>query len=206
MNTLGPRTQWPPNNWSKARVAVMTAISRNRSAVIAAISQTDIEEIEGRLTQIVIALKQRNVILLPGGTLERYLPKYAGDHYELTEAAKRKAVVEEIEEMARPMTPAELATYGDLYQAVCALPSKVSVDVERVLRDYLSRYIHDLQAAVVSNPTWLLDQVRAHLNTIQKATIKVFFVQELNRGPGKESSVLSLQSLKCLVRSKDWCA
>ena len=48
----------------------------------------------------------------------------------------------------------------------------------------------DLQAAVVNNPTWLLDQVQAHLNTIQRATIKVFSVQELNRGPYKEFSAV----------------
>jgi hypothetical protein len=191
LTDLGARAQWDGKAWSKGRMAVMTAISRNRSAVITAISQTDIEEIEGRLNQIVIALKQRNVILLPGGTLERYLPEYAGDHYKLTDDAKRKAVGAEIEEMAKGMTTTELATrYGDLYEAVCALPSKVSVDVEPVLRDYLSRYIHDLQAAVVSNPTWLLDQVQAHLNTTQRATIKVFSVQELKRGPHKEFSAV----------------
>jgi len=188
---LGPRTQWDGKLWSKARVSVMTAISRNRPAVISAVSQTDVEEIEGRLKQIVTALKQKNVILLPGGTLERYLPKYAGDHYKLTDDAKRQAVLAEIEEMAKPMTVAELeARYGDLYQAVCALPSMVSVDVERVLRDYLSHYIHDLQAAVVNNPTWLLDQVQAHLNTIQRATTKVFSVQELTRGQHKEFSAI----------------
>ncbi len=191
LTKLGPRAQWNGKDWSKARVSVMTAISRNRTAVIAAISQTDIEEIEGRLKQIVIALKQINVILLPGGTLERYLPKYVGDHYELTDDAKRKAVGEEIEEMSKAMTATELATrYGELYEAVCVLPSKVSVDVERVLRDYLSHYIHDLQAAVVSNPTWQFDQVQAHLNTIQRATTKVFSVQELNRGPHKEFSAV----------------
>lgn len=191
LRNLGPRAQWNGKGWSKARVSVMTAISRNRPAMIAAISQTDIEEIEGRLKQIVVALKQINVILLPGGTLERYLPKYAGDHYELTDDGKRTAVVEEIEEMAKAMTATELATrYGELYEAVCALPSKVGVDVERVLRGYLSHYIHDLQAAVVSNPTWRLDQVQAHLNTIQRATIKVFSVQELNRGPNKEFNAI----------------
>lgn len=191
LNGLGPRKQWNMKLWAKARVSVMTAISRNRSAVITAISQTEIEEIEGRLKQIMIALKQINVILLPGGTLERYLPKYVGDHYELTDDSKRKAVGEEIEEMAKAMTAAELAArYGKLYEAVCALPSKVGVDVERVLRDYLSHYIHDLQAAVVSNSTWRLDQVQAHLNTIQRATIKVFSVQELNRGPHKEFSAV----------------
>jgi hypothetical protein len=191
LSELGPRAQWNVKSWAKARVSVMTAISRNRSAVIAAIPQTDIEDIEGRLKQIVAALKQRNVILLPGGTLERYLPEYAGDHYELTDDAKRQAVAAEIEEMAKPMTAAELAAkYGELYEAVCALPSKVSVDVERVLRDYLSNYIHALQGAVVSNPTWLLDQVQTHLNTVQRAAIKVFSVQELNRGPDKEFSAV----------------
>jgi len=188
---LGLRAQWNGKSWSKARVAVMTAISRDRSAIIAAISQTAVEEIEGRLKQIVYALKQINIILLPGGTLERYLPKYAGDHYELTDDAKRKAVEEEITEMAKAMTATELATrYGELYEAVCALPSKVSVDVERVLRDYLSHYIHDLQTLIVNNPTWQLEQVQAQLNTIQRATIKVFSVHDLNRGQNKEFSVI----------------
>lgn len=191
LNGLGPRKQWNVQLWAKARVSVMTAISRNRSAVIAAIPQKNIEDIEGRLKQIVAALKQRNVILLSGGTLERYLPKYAGDHYELTDDAKRQAVAAEIEEMAKPMTAAELAAkYGELYEAVCALPSKVSVDVERVLRDYLSHYIHALQGAVVNNPTWSLDQVQAHLNTVQRSAIKVFSVQELNRELGKEFSAV----------------
>jgi len=190
-NKLGPKTQWVPKDWSKARVAVMTAISRNRSAVIEAISETEVEEIEGRLTRIVDTLRQRNIILLPGGTLERYLPKYSGDYYELTDEAKRKAVGDEIEEMAKTMTDAELAArYGELYNAVCALPSKMSVDVEQVLRDYLSRYIHDLQAAIVNNPTWQLDQIQAHLNTIQRSTVRVFSVQELKRGAHKQFDVI----------------
>jgi predicted ATPase len=191
LNKLGPRIHWNKKTWSKARVAVMTAISRERTAVIAATSQTNIEEIEGRLKQIVDALKQRNILLLPGGTLERYLPKYAGDHYELTNDAKRKAVKEEIEEMSKAMTATELAArYGDLYEAVRALPSKVSVDVEQVLRAYLSHYIHDLQAAIVNNPTWILTQLQAHLNIIQQSTAKVFSVQELNRESDRKFSAV----------------
>lgn len=93
--------------------------------------------------------------------------------------------------MAKPMTAVELADkYGDLYDAVCLLPSKVSVDVDRVLRDFLSHYIHDLQAAVVSNPAWLLDQVQAHLNTIHRAAAKVFSVRELKRGIHREFSAV----------------
>ena len=82
--------------------------------------------------------------------------------------------------------------YGDLYKAVCELPSKASVDVERVLRDYLSRYIHELQNAVVNNPTWGLEQVQAHLNTIQRAAKKVFSIQEITRGQHKEFNAVVL--------------
>jgi hypothetical protein len=139
----------------------------------------------------VAALKQRNINLLPGGTLERYLPKYIGDDYKLEDAAKRKAVGEEMEEMAKAMTASELASrYGELYEAVCALPSKGSVDVERILRNYLGDYIHDLQSTLVNHPTWPLGQIQAHLNTIQQATIKVFSIHELNRGSDKEFSVV----------------
>ena len=124
-------------------------------------SEADVADVEARVRQIVAALKQKNINLLPGGTIERYLPKYGGDHYDLSDEAKRHAVTAEIEEMAKPMAEADLSSrYGELYGAVCNLPSKMRVDVERVLRDYLSRYIHELQAAVTNNPTWQLGQVQ----------------------------------------------
>lgn len=188
---LGARSTWDGKRWARARVSLITAISRHTVDVAAITSQADVADVEARVRQIVAALKQRNVNLLPGGTLERYLPKYSGDHYELTDDAKRQAVTAEIEEMAEPITESDLASrYGELYDAVCNLPSKVSVDVERVLRDYLSRYIHELQAAVTNNPTWQLGQVQAHLGTIQRATTKVFSVKELTRGQHKEFSAI----------------
>jgi hypothetical protein len=191
LNGLGPRAQWNGTHWKKARVAVMTAISRDRTAVTAVTTPADVEEIEGRLRQIVAALKQRNVILLPGGTLERYLPKYTGDHYELTDEAKRQAVAAEIEEMSKPLAAADLANrYGGLYEAVCALPSKASVDVDKVLRNYLGQYIYDLQTTVVNNPTWQKDQVETHLKIMQQATTPVFSIRELNRGEHKQFSAV----------------
>ncbi|MCK4392292.1 AAA family ATPase, partial [Candidatus Bipolaricaulota bacterium] len=93
LNTLGPRKAWNGGKaWAKARVAVMTAISRNRDDLVQALSKTDVEEIEGRTNQIVAALRAKNVLLLPGGTLERYLPSYRGDPYDLADDAKRNAV------------------------------------------------------------------------------------------------------------------
>ena len=191
LNGLGPRAKWNGTHWKKARVAVMTAISRDRAAVTTITSPTDVEEIEGRLRQIVSALKQRNVILLQGGTIERYLPKYAGDHYELTDEAKKQAVGAEIEEMSKSLATPDLANrYGELYEAVCALPSKASVDVDKVLRNYLGRYIYDLQTTVVNNPAWQKEQVETHMKVMQQATIPVFSIREFVRGEHKQFSAV----------------
>jgi hypothetical protein len=197
LRKLGPRAGWDRKSLGKARISVMTAMSRHRADVSSATSEVDVADVEGRLGKIVTALKQRNVNLLPGGTLERYLPSYSGDHYDLSEEAKRDAVSAEIQEMVKPMTASDLsARYTQLYDAVCNLPSKVSVDVERVLRSYLSRYIHDLQAAVSSNPTWELAEVQRHLSRLQQATTKVFSVTELKRGKHKEfEAIISITQM-----------
>lgn len=186
-----PGIQWDKKNLAKARVSVMTAISRHRNDIVSTTTEPNIKDIEGRLCQIVAALKQKNVFLLPGGTIERYLPNYSGDHYKLDDGAKRNAVVSEIEEMAKKLSESELAVrYGELYNAVCCLPAKVSVDINPVLRNYLGYYIHDLQAAVVNNLTWELEQVRTHLNTVRPTTAKVFLVESLKRGKNKEFNAI----------------
>ena len=184
---LGNQKNWDKESWAKARVSMMTAISKYRSEVVATTSESNVSDVEGRMKQITTALKQKNVNLLPGGTLERYLPAYAGDDYELSDRGKRDAVDAEIEHLATSITETELAMrYGDLYQAVASLPAKMTVDVERVLRDYLSRYIHDLQKGVTSNLKWQKDELQGYLNNVQKATARLFSVAELVRGEHKE--------------------
>ncbi len=186
LGDLGP---WPWSNadLTKARTAVMTAISRYRDDVVAAVSAKTVTDIEGHLGQILAALRQKNVHVLPGGTIERYLPHYTGDLYELRDDAKRKAAMEELWELSSPMTEAELALrYGELYDIVRDLPSKDDVDVQPVLRKYLSSYIHELQQAVVNNPSWQLEQVRARLNTTQPAIARVFSIRDFERQQGNE--------------------
>jgi hypothetical protein len=194
LKSLGPRTNWDGKRWAKARVSVLTAMNRYPSAFVAATSPADVADIQGRLKQIVGALGAKNINLLPGGTLERYLPSYAGDAYELTDDAKRDAVAAEIEEMAKGLTEDQMSSrYGELFTAVTNLPSKVNVDVETVLRDYLSRYIHDLQVAIAGHPAWHLPQLQGHLSNVQKASARVFALQEFTRGPHKEfSAVISI--------------
>ena len=176
---LGNRQQWNKEQWAKARTAVMTAISLYEEDV-ASVSKEDVEEIKGRLTQIVKALKEKNIHLLPGGTIERYLPCYGGDDYKLAEHAKRQAVEDEIQELSKSLTEAELLSrYDELYDAVCNLPSKEDVDVNPVLHHYLSDYIHKLQQIIINNPDWNQDQIQDRLNTLQPSLNGVFLYSEV---------------------------
>ena len=179
---LGERDSWTHDEWSKARTATMTAISRHRTGIASVVSPHILEDIEGRLSQILIALREKNIHVLPGGTLERYLPSYRGDEYEITADAKRSAVRAEIAEMVSLSTDDALAQrYGDLYKAVCHLPSKRSVNIDAILRNYLSSYIHELQRVLVNHPDWSIEQIQQRLNMQQPAAKKVFAVSELER-------------------------
>jgi hypothetical protein len=94
-----------------------------------------------------------------------------------------------MEQMAQPMTDLELSSrYGDLYKAVCNLPCKPDVDVERVLKQYLGDYIHFFQSAVTNNPGSTIEEVKARLRSVQPATASVFSVTELNRPNDSEFS------------------
>ncbi len=190
LSDLGKRDQWDKGQWAKARTAVMTAISLYREDV-ESVSKEDVADIEGRLGQIIVALKEKNIHLLPGGTIERYLPSYKGDDYKLAEDTKQQAVSDEIQKLWGPMTEAELSSrYGELYDVVCDLPSKANVDVEGVLRIHLGRYIHELQTAAVTNLSWKADQLQQHLSTVQPSIAKVFSIQKFERNQDKQFSAV----------------
>ena len=145
------------------------------------------QDTHARLEQIVSALSTANVHLLPGGTIERYLPCYAGDHYRLSEDAKRQAINDELVQLRSVKTNSELsARYGDLYTVISRLPAAPNVDVDLVLRDYLGKYIYDVQTAIRENPTWHLDQLRDYLMVVQNGSADVFGIGSLNRLEGKQ--------------------
>ena len=184
LNGLGEKSQWKQEHWKKARTAVMTAISRHREDMVSSVSLPLIEDIEGRRTQILTALTAKNIHVLPGGTIERYLPSYNGNEYKLTPEAKVQAISAEIQEIPELSSEEELAErYGDLYTAVCALPSKDEVDLDAALANHLSRYIHELQRAVVENPNWQADQIGQRLRGIQPSWDGVFSIQDFASSP-----------------------
>ena len=173
---------WDSGKWGKARTAVMTAISRHREHMASVVSETAIADIEGRRNQVIGALEEKNIHVLPGGTLERYLPSYAGGEYQLNEHAKTSAVQAEVQNLANPATDCALAErYGDLYHAVRSLPSNPDVDVEPTIRNYLSDYIHELQKTAVNNPDWEGDQIQQRLTAMQPGTAGVFSLRRFER-------------------------
>ena len=76
--------------------------------------------------------------------------------------------------------------YGDLYNAVCCLPANPDVDVEPVVRNYLSDYIHNLQKAVVANPGWQHEEIQNHLNVSEPEIASVFSIRNFVRTGAKE--------------------
>ena len=106
------------------------------------------------------------------------------DEYRLSNEAKQKAVLAEIEEMSNLTTKDDLSNrYGELYDVVCTLPSKDKVDLDAALRNHLSRYIHEVQRAVVDNPNWQADQIRQRLSSIQPSWNGVFSIKDFTRTP-----------------------
>ena len=183
LNNFG-NLPWEPGKWARARTAVMTAISRYKEDMVS-ILEPEVANVEGRLQQIVKTLREKNIYLLPGGTIERYLPSYAGDDYQLDERAKREAVYAEIEKLSNPRTESELSSrYSDLFEAVCRLPSKANVELETTLRNYLGDYVHELQKAVVNNPEWGHEQIQQRLNALLPATTNVFSVRDYKSHQG----------------------
>jgi hypothetical protein len=197
LHGLGPRAEWQGKTHAKARVAVLTAISRFRAEVVDLVSPATVASIEGRLTQLIQVLRLKQVHLLGGGTLERYLPAYAGNPYALQDDQKRLAVAAELDYLSATHTDAELQSrYTDLFAVCSLLPAKVRVDVDTVLRGYLSKFIHELQSSLVANPLWGLPQLQNHLEYIQKNTSKVLTVTILTRtGPRQFHAQIKIASM-----------
>lgn len=173
----------------QARMAVMTAISRHREDILPTVSESMVKDIEGRRDKILNALNEKNIHVLAGGTIERYLPRYSGNEYKHSSDAKQNAIRNELAELSNLSSEEELSNrYGQLYDVVCNLPSKPEVDVEPVLRNHLIRYIIEFQIMVTDNPSWQQDRIQARLNEVLPPTVGVFSIQNFIRHEDKKFS------------------
>ena len=173
LSNLGKdRKKWGKEQLAKARVATMTVMSRNRDEVVSIAKRHRVEDIEGRWRKILTILSKKNIHVLPGGTIERYLPCFAGNLLDPKPEAKRNAVAAELKELQHICTSDDLTRektlshrYGELYRVVRQLPSRAQVDFEPVLRRHLSNYVHELQKIVEANPDWGYERIEGHLSS-----------------------------------------
>ena len=197
------RQQWEKDQLTKARVAVMTATGTYRDDVVSAAGRGAIEDIEGRWQRILLTLEEKNIHVLPGGTIERYLPCFAGDLLDPTPEAKRNAVEAELKELQRIQESVEADTetiladrYGELYAVVRRLPSKAQVEVDGVLRVHLSDYVHELQKVLKANPDWAVAQIERHMSAQPLATSGVVSLERLRRDEdGRFSATIRLSQM-----------
>ena len=206
------RTQWTQDRLAKARAGVMTAIGSYRDEVVAVAGRSAVEDIEGRWQLALKTLAEKNVHVLDGGPMERYLPCFGGDLFAPTADAKRNAVEGELEELQRirefaaSRRDAELASrYGGLYGVVDRLPAKTEVDLDGTLRTHLSDYVHDLQKTIEVNPGWTVQRIRAHMHGRPLAKSGVVSLDELRiDADGRFEATLVLpELLGCGLRTLD---
>jgi len=170
----------------RARVATLVKLARAPGTVATVTSETLVSDIQGRLRQIVAALRQVNVILLPGGALEHYLPSYTGDIYDLKDEAKRAAVENEISLLASGAAGNLKTRYRELLDSISLLPAKPPVDTDATLMAYLGDYVHDLQGLVLSHATWSATELNAHFDNASSALGKLFKISAFTRSGDSE--------------------
>ncbi|MET1413079.1 AAA family ATPase [Roseibium sp. HPY-6] len=175
----------------RQRVAVLIEMAADRDAIVALLTEPVVASIEGRLSQIRAALRTKNIFLLGGGALEHYLPSYSGERYDLTDSAKKVAVMDEVALLASGAIDDNLEDrYGELFQCIAALPAKPAVDTERVLRAYVGDYIHELQGIVVGKANWDKAQIEAHFTMAQSGIAKLITLEEFERRGEREFNAI----------------
>lgn len=197
------RKHWSKDQLAKARVAVMTAISLHRDDIKAAVSEAIVEEIIGRWNKILTTLKEKNIQILPGGTLERYLPSFKGNIYDPSPEAKRQAVEAELKQLRDIQEYSDVRRedclinrYEDLYSLVKELPSKAEVDFDTTLRRHISDYNHELQKVVNDNPAWCIDQIQTHMNQHPLQSCGVVSLSDFDRaGNNRFSATIYIRSI-----------
>lgn len=191
LTDLGVRKDWTPNKYAKGRVAVLSAISLFRPDLVSILGHIEVESVEGQLSQICAALQVCNVLLLPRGAIELYMPSYTGDSYKIPPEAKNSALSSEIQVLADGLTCENMQDrYGDLFNLICLLPSKPCVDVEAVLKEYLGNYIHELQGVIVENQSWGIDELRVVMGHRQGAAKKVFSIESFQQSSPNQFTAL----------------
>jgi hypothetical protein len=133
----------------KARLSLLIHLDKYRQTIIDAITELSVIEIEGKLNNIIEALKAQEVFLLRGGALEHYLPSYTGNIYEISDGIKRQTIEKELEILFTALTVEELEErYGYLFQVIKSLPAEPKVDYLLPIKNHLGSLIYKIQKGI----------------------------------------------------------
>ena len=197
------RKKWDNGQLAKARVATMTMVSQHRDEIVPLVEKHTVEDIEGRWKKILAILAEKNIHVLPGGALERYLPCFTGDLLDPKPGAKGNAVVAELKKLQRIRESNDSSRettlvdrYGELYGVVRNLPSKAQVDCDGVLRRHLSDYVHELQKIVEANTDWEKAQIEGHMCDHPLPKSGIVSLKRFERGAdGRFNATISISEI-----------
>ncbi|RQZ48254.1 ATP-dependent endonuclease [Burkholderia sp. Bp9099] len=182
LNGLRDGDTWETRKLQRARVALLTALGRDRINVLAVLGNALVSDIEGRLTQIGAALRSKNIQLLLSGALENYLPSYAGSIFSISDEQKKLAVEAELDALSKPMNDSDLqARYGGLFDAIRALPSKTRVDFDSAAKDHIADYIHEIQKLVMQHQTWTVSDFQERMRIWRSGVERLLRLTTLSR-------------------------
>lgn len=148
----------------KARLAFLIHLDKHRQTIVDVLSELKVLEIEGKLNNIVGALKSQNVFLLKGGALEHYLPSYSGCIYEINDSIKKQTIEKEVELIFNSLTIEELdLRYGYLFEVIKLLPAEPKVDYLKPIKNHLGSIIFKIQSGIQSEAIKSIDSVESYI-------------------------------------------
>ncbi len=148
----------------KARLAILIHIDKHRQTIVDELTELKVLEIEGKLNNILGALKAQDVFLLKGGALEHYLPTYTGNIYEINDSIKRQTIEKETELLFTSLTIEELdLRYGYLFEVIKQLPAEPKVDYLKPIKNHLGSLIYKIQSGIQSEAIKSIESIESYI-------------------------------------------
>ncbi len=133
----------------KARLALLIHLDKHRQTLVEVLTELSVLEIEGKLNNIIGALKAQDVFLLRGGALEHYLPSYTGNIYEINDGIKKQTIEKELGLLFTTLEVGELENrYGYFFQVISLLPAEPKVDYLLPIKNHLGSLIYKIQKGI----------------------------------------------------------
>lgn len=188
----------------RRRVAVLIALAEKAEDVRIVLGDT-IDTIQGFLRAVLDHLSAVDIHVLPGGSLENYLPGYTGNRFKVPDEAKRSAALEEQSWLASSRDSSELAArYGELLPIVRKLPARRRVDILPTLRRELADLLHRVIMSIRAREVAAADQIASVLGDDWLRVASFVEVSRLEVRSGSDFSGV-LRVLDKFGVGEQWC-